>query len=91
MACGRNVVHGSDSPENGEREIGKTSILAAPPAELTIVSLLYIKRLRAAGLESQIEDADILTPGTGWVGAALWFKDSELVEWEQCITPWLRE
>ncbi len=27
-------MHGSDSPENGEREIGKTSILAAPPAEL---------------------------------------------------------
>ncbi len=40
-ACGRNVVHGSGSPENGEREIGKTSILAAPPAaELAVVSLL---------------------------------------------------
>ncbi|KAH9574558.1 hypothetical protein CY35_01G064100 [Sphagnum magellanicum] len=43
IEVGRNVVHGSDSPENGEREI------------------------------------------------ALWFKDSELVEWEQSITPWLRE
>jgi len=26
--------------ENGEHEIGKTSILAAPPAELAVVSLL---------------------------------------------------
>jgi hypothetical protein len=33
-------VHGSDSPENGGHEIGKTSILAAPPAELAVVSLL---------------------------------------------------
>ncbi len=33
-------MHGTDSPENGEHEIGKTSILAAPPAELAVVSLL---------------------------------------------------
>ncbi len=33
-------MHGSDSPENGEREIGKTSMLAAPLAELAVVSLL---------------------------------------------------
>jgi nucleoside diphosphate kinase len=40
IEVGWNVVHGSDSPENGEREIGKTSILAAPPAELAVVYLL---------------------------------------------------
>ncbi len=33
-------MHRSDSPENGEHEIGKTSILAAPPAELAVMSLL---------------------------------------------------
>ncbi|KAJ7567299.1 hypothetical protein O6H91_02G141500 [Diphasiastrum complanatum] len=43
IAVGRNVVHGSDSPDNGEREI------------------------------------------------ALWFKEGELVEWEQNNAPWLLE
>eukprot|EP00850_Spirogloea_muscicola_P000428 SM000002S05508 [mRNA] locus=s2:276989:278468:- [translate_table: standard] len=43
VEVGRNVVHGSDSPENGEREIG------------------------------------------------LWFEESEIVSWEQHLTPWLRE
>ncbi|XP_057862008.1 nucleoside diphosphate kinase II, chloroplastic [Cryptomeria japonica] len=43
IQTGRNVVHGSDSAENGEREIG------------------------------------------------LWFKEGELCEWTQDITPWLRE
>lgn len=40
---GRNVIHGSDSPENGEREL------------------------------------------------ALWFDESELVEWELHMKPWLVE
>lgn len=43
IQVGRNVVHGSDSQENGQREV------------------------------------------------ALWFKDGELCEWTQEITPWLRE
>uniref|UniRef100_A0A0C9S8A6 Nucleoside diphosphate kinase n=1 Tax=Wollemia nobilis TaxID=56998 RepID=A0A0C9S8A6_9CONI len=43
IVVGRNVIHGSDSPENGEREI------------------------------------------------ALWFKEGELCEWTQELTPWLRE
>lgn len=43
IEVGRNVVHGSDSPENGVREIG------------------------------------------------LWFKDVEICDWEQTLTPWLRE
>uniref|UniRef100_A9S8I9 Nucleoside diphosphate kinase n=1 Tax=Physcomitrium patens TaxID=3218 RepID=A9S8I9_PHYPA len=40
---GRNVVHGSDSPENGLRELG------------------------------------------------LWFDDDELIQWDQHMTPWLKE
>lgn len=43
IEVGRNVVHGSDSPENGLREI------------------------------------------------ALWFKEGEIVDWEQTMTPWLKE
>ncbi|KAG0628755.1 hypothetical protein M758_1G050600 [Ceratodon purpureus] len=43
IEVGRNVVHGSDSPENGLREIG------------------------------------------------LWFDQDEIVEWEQHMTPWLKE
>ena len=43
IEVGRNVVHGSDSPENGLREI------------------------------------------------ALWFKEDEIVDWEQTMTPWLKE
>lgn len=43
IEVGRNVIHGSDSVENGEKEI------------------------------------------------ALWFKEDELVEWDQHMKPWLRE
>lgn len=43
IEVGRNVVHGSDSPENGLREI------------------------------------------------ALWFNEDEIVDWEQTMTPWLKE
>lgn len=43
IEVGRNVVHGSDSPENGLRELG------------------------------------------------LWFDQDELIEWEQHMTPWLKE
>ena len=43
IEVGRNVIHGSDSVENGEKEI------------------------------------------------ALWFKEGELVEWDQHMNPWLRE
>eukprot|EP00249_Psilotum_nudum_P005496 c18929_g1_i1 orf=492-1178(-) len=42
VEVGLNIVHGSDSPENGEREV------------------------------------------------ALWFKDGELCDWTQTMTPWLR-
>jgi nucleoside-diphosphate kinase len=31
------------------------------------------------------------SPENGEREIALWFNDSELVEWEQCITPWLCE
>lgn len=43
IEVGRNVIHGSDSVENGEKEI------------------------------------------------ALWFKEGELVQWDQAMNPWLRE
>jgi hypothetical protein len=49
------VVHGSDSPENGKREIGVTSSkLAAPHDELTGLSFLWSKEVASSRLNLRL-------------------------------------
>ena len=78
VQTGRNVVHGSDSPENGERETGKGEAMRGTMADASTAFLQVgsplTYRLRRLGVD-----------------AALWFGDKNLEQWEPSSKPWLYE
>ncbi|RWW76856.1 hypothetical protein BHE74_00015020 [Ensete ventricosum] len=77
-----NVVHGSDSPENGHREIGKlcnTFILTkiSNPNH----TVYYVQKFTLVTASNPC-----ITCSTD-----LWFKEGELCQWIPAQAPWLRE
>lgn len=98
IEVGRNVVHGSDSPENGLREIGNDSALFVhkwmdEKVEVFLVFALGDRNLQFHDLLDCF--CMLVARGlifVGWnVVAGLWFDQDELVDWEQHMTPWLKE
>ena len=98
IQTGRNVVHGSDSPENGERETGvlarcssaliffwdmcSLSVSVTPPLACTLTGHRKYSYLYCVTIVND--------KVCGWF-AGLWFGDNALVEWENTLKPWLTE
>ena len=91
IQTGRNVVHGSDSPENGEREAGLPPfcVPSCLPISGTSLQCMLVTSLRCMPVCDQ--------HGTSpdWMlclRAALWFgEDDAQVQWQPSLAPWLTE
>ena len=94
IQTGRNVVHGSDSPENGEREAGQPPfwVHSVPPCtcDLPAVHASNLSALYACVIMSKVHG---MSPN--WMlclHAALWFgEDDAQVQWQPSLAPWLTE
>ena len=86
MQVGRNVVHGSDSTENGERETGARGRGGERECHCTARRWQATAAARVPGLTPPPP------PHTHThTHPALWFGKDDLVAWESTITPWLVE
>ena len=94
IQTGRNVVHGSDSPENGEREAGQ------PPFRVHSVPLYSCERPAVhagdlSALHACVSMSKLHVPPPDWVlcfRAALWFGEEDAqVQWQPSLGPWLIE
>lgn len=81
IQTGRNVVHGSDSPENGIREASKQ--LQHSPILLVFCEYFSSGIQRHANLNISLMVV---------CAAELWFGgDDNMVSWQPSLTPWLVE
>lgn len=91
VQVGRNVVHGSDSPENGERETGAAPRVRSGPCACACV----LARCALAARAHQCAVDAMHCAGThaapvAWWPAGIWFKEG-IVSWDQTMACWLQE
>lgn len=98
IEVGRNIVHGSDSVENGERETGVRAHWAKKSTRVAVESAATVAAAAACCMSGVCvaHGADLHFIFTGRLHhamcctAALWFTEG-INSWEQTMTPWLKE
>ena len=91
IQTGRNVVHGSDSPENGIREASK-QLCYLPHCMLSLNSTEYTVMQQKPSSAWKVAVFHITGNATVYCAAELWFGgDDDMVDWQPSLKPWLVE